>query len=169
MGTIGICYDLAEINFPQIEPWVKPLVESDAVAPDASTSATQSRFEFAQWILCFPDVAVSVCLFVVGVGLLRMRPWARKLGLITAASVVLLNLASAVLVYLAWTRSQRPDGQDAEALIDWSVDWLVDVLGNVLRIGVCLLGIAYGIAALVILLRPSVAAAFRPQKSEPEA
>jgi hypothetical protein len=109
------------------------------------------------------DLALSVMLVVAGIGLLRMRPWARSLSLVYAPLSILFHIFSLVWALgfvmpvvqevVAAELAKNPPPQDAAALMGARIGMIAGLLGQVTVI--------YPIVVLCILLSPSVAAAFR--------
>jgi len=108
------------------------------------------------------DLVISILMIISGVGLLQMRSWGRALSIVYAVLSILLKLV--IAVYAVAFRipavnefiSQHPNLKPDEALV-LSYGKLGAVAGPIFDV----LFMIYPIVVLVIMLRPSIAAAFR--------
>jgi hypothetical protein len=104
----------------------------------------------------------SILMVVSGVGLLLMRSWGRWLAVVYAALSLLVNLVGFVYTILFFNPAyaevfrRLPPQSDEEQL----ASTFARVGGPALSCGMMI----YPLAVLVILLLPSVGAAFRPRK-----
>jgi hypothetical protein len=110
------------------------------------------------WGLGWVDTLLSVFLIFLGVGLLRMRPWARRAGRAIGPLLVLLTLASSSITLCQWVAldpvedSPMPE-LDAVFRMAQSIT-LVQEVTNLLWLGL-------GVALWIVLGRPSIMAAFQ--------
>jgi hypothetical protein len=105
---------------------------------------------------------LSIWLIVSGIGLLNMAPWGRILSFVYAALSILSNLALVVMmlmvnVPLVQEFADKLSGQGPE----------VQLMATIMKISVYggiifpIVSLVYPVIVLILLLRPSVAAAFR--------
>jgi hypothetical protein len=107
-------------------------------------------------------VVLAILLIVSGIGLLKTAPWGRALALVYAALSIVSNLALIVLILLTdipavheFADKLATQGQEAQ------------MIANVMKffayfgVGLPLLSLIYPAIAAILMLRPSVAAAFR--------
>ncbi len=103
-------------------------------------------------------------LLAAGIGLLRLKPWARKLSVFYAIWAIGTGLAGMVVSYLFLVRpmveeASRKSGAESAAAIGGAV-------GAVF--GGCI-GMVYPILLLIFMTRPKLIAAFHPSAVEPPA
>jgi hypothetical protein len=107
-------------------------------------------------------IVLSILLIISGIGLLKMAPWGRVLSLVYATLSILSNLALIVMLFFLSLplaeefadklSVQGQEGQAAAILIKGGV-----YFGIILP----LVSMIYPVIVLILLFRPSVAAAFR--------
>ncbi len=116
------------------------------------------------------DLALDVMLLTAGIGLLKLRPWARSLSLVYAVLSILLHIFTliwslgfvmpameeAILKAMALAPRGAPPGAAAAMRVILIVGL---VIGQIFAI--------YPIVVLFILLSPSVRAAFRGESAAP--
>jgi hypothetical protein len=112
-------------------------------------------------------LVLGILLVTAGVGLIYMRPWARTLSLVYAPLSILNRVGNFVywIVLLApamkafyQQMARSNSGLDPTILIADKFIYLSLILGLVV--------VVYPVVVLVVLLRPSVAAAFRDQAQD---
>jgi hypothetical protein len=166
-GAYGTCCGVLNVGEPLLRPVVEDALYALTQEDEPEPSSFETWVDVALYARAVLDLALSVALIVAGVGLLRMRRWARPLALVCAALLVLSSLvagAEGVYHVLSGAEEIESEGLSLPGL---------PVLAKSLVAGVIfgsLLWIGFGIATLVVLLRPSVAAAFRggAQAGQPE-
>ena len=107
-------------------------------------------------------LAATAVLLTAGIGLLRMKPWARKLSVGYAIYAIVVCLLGAVMNFIFLMRpmleeASRQQGPEAAAAIGGAIGGTV---------GGCL-GIIYPILLLIFMTRPKVVAAFNPSAVPP--
>lgn len=119
---------------------------------------------FAAWMkICIPlGILSGLVLLTAGIGLLMLNEWARKLSIGYAIYAILFGLVEIVLTFVFVTRpmlerASQAQGPEAATAIG-------GVVGG--SIGGCF-SLAYPIILLIFMLRPKVAAAFRPASAPP--
>lgn len=120
---------------------------------------------YSAWIkLTIPlGVAVSGVLLASGIGLLKMKGWARKLSIGYAIYALIFGLANFVVSYWFLLRpmmeeAARKQGPEAAGAIGGAIG------GSV---GGCF-GLIYPILLLIFMTRPKVVAAFAPSAASSE-
>jgi hypothetical protein len=115
------------------------------------------------------DLGISLVLVVAGLGLLRMAPWGRTASFLYVA-LSLATQTAAIVVDAAVLTPAQNRWLDAEEQRDPAQKTRVDANRSNLAetIGPSLIGFAYPVIVLIILTRPSVAAAFRGEPTGPE-
>lgn len=125
------------------------------------------------------DLLISVLMIVSGFGLLEMRPWGQTLSILYAVLSILLKIGSSIYAFVVMVpiadelfntvfKQQMPAGgpPPPPGMADF-----FGVMGKVAAwAGVVwpLLTMIYPIIVLIIMLRPSVAAAFAGRRAAPE-
>jgi hypothetical protein len=119
---------------------------------------------YVQWIKAtIPiNLITGIALVMAGIGLLRLKPWARNLSIYYAIFAILFCLATVWVNYNFLFRplmeeAQRSKGPEAAAAIGGAIG---GTLGGVV-------GMAYPIFLLVFMTRPKVVAAFQPTTPPP--
>ena len=136
---------------------------------DEMQKATESgpAYKVVQYGQIVLDLVVSLTMIISGIGLLQLRPWGRHLSIVYALLSIALKLFGVVYT-LAFTlpaineflRSHQPSGPEEQMFLSFMriFSLFPPILGLVFMI--------YPIAVLVIMFRPSIAAAFRGEESE---
>jgi len=113
-------------------------------------------------------VVLAILLIVSGIGLLKTAPWGRALALVYAALSILSNLALMLLVLLTdipavheFADKLATQGQEAQMIAN-----LMKVTAY-LAVVLPLLSLIYPAIVAVLMLRPTVAAAFRGETPLP--
>jgi hypothetical protein len=107
------------------------------------------------------DLVLDVMLISAGIGLLSVQPWARVVSLVYAALSILAKVIG--LVNLAFTWPVMSAFIEQEGRRDPNLQMMTSMMPAIM-VGtavVTVLFLIYPIVVLVILLRPSIAAAFR--------
>jgi hypothetical protein len=119
---------------------------------------------YAAWMkLSLPlGLAATAALLTAGIGLLRMKPWARKLAIGYAIYALAFGLLGTVVNYLFLMRpmleeASRKQGPEAAAAIGGAIGG---------TIGGCF-GMIYPILLLIFMTRPNLVAAFNPPDVPP--
>ena len=119
---------------------------------------------YAAWLkICIPlGLIVSVALLAAGIGLLKLKPWARILSIAYTVYAIVFGIIGMVVNYfflvqpmLAQAQSQQ--GPQAAAAIGGAIGG---------SIGGCF-GMIYPILLLIFMTRPNVIAAFNPSPENP--
>jgi hypothetical protein len=116
----------------------------------------------SQYASLLQYIVLAILLIISGIGLLKTAPWGRALALVYAALSILSNLGLIVLVLL----TDIPAVQEfAEKLATQGEE--AQMLANLMKffayvpVVVLLLSLIYPAIVAILMLRPSVAAAFR--------
>jgi hypothetical protein len=119
---------------------------------------------FAAWMKINVPLGILSCvlLLAAGIGLLMLKEWARKLSIGYAIYAIVSGLVGTVLTFVFVTRpmlerASQAQGPEAAGAIG-------GVIGG--SIGGCV-GLIYPVILLIFMLRPKVAAAFRPAGTPP--
>ena len=168
-GVIGmVCH-----TYGSLSPWVESALskawedspdddESPNNADDEpAVSIGETWSKKAEWGLSVYDLLLSTLMMVVGLGLLAMREWARKLALICAALIIVSSVAGIAVTTYGWSQpadSADIDDDEPAGLDDFTR--VTKILGYIMDVSERILWLAYAVAVLVILLRPSTIAAF---------
>ena len=122
--------------------------QADA-APWAGSQALVAWTTFTQWI----GVIANCVLFASGIGLLRLRPWGRKVAVIYAVYAVVMALVSAVIT--SWFIGTQMQGQGVGGDEQFMMATLI--VGALIGLGISLLhpGLLW-----YFMTRPHVIAAF---------
>jgi hypothetical protein len=117
---------------------------------------------YAAWMkLSIPlGLVASVVLLATGIGLLRLKSWARKLSIAYAIYAILFGIAGTVISYLFLVRAllaeaQQSQGPEAAAAMGGAIGGIIAGA----------LGLVYPILLIIFMTRPKVVAAF--QRPEP--
>jgi hypothetical protein len=123
-------------------------------------------------LVAFQAVGMVVSLILTGgalatgIGLLKMRPWARRWAIALSVLAIALVVAGPILNA---TVLAEPNRRYTESMEEWSRQLMrgrsVDLkpfvlIGQVVTYGIGALELAYAVTVLVILLRPKTAATF---------
>jgi hypothetical protein len=115
---------------------------------------------------------------IVAVGLLRLRPWARRGGIAVACLDIAYQLVSLYFLFVVlnpygedygrqleqWHRSQAPQGMEVSV----TVVTVSPTVGLALWFSLAAIWVAYDLVQIVVLRRPHVRAAFeRPSWAQP--
>jgi hypothetical protein len=105
---------------------------------------------------------VCVVLLAAGIGLLRLRPWARMASIIYAIYAILMGLVGMVVNYYflvqpMLAQAQQKQGAEAAGAIGGAIGGCI---------GGCF-GLIYPILLLIFMTRANVVAAFRPTSGQP--
>ena len=168
-GVIGmVCH-----TYGSLSPWVDSALtkawedppeddESPNNADDEpAVSIGETWSKKAEWGLSVYDLLLSTLMMVVGLGLLAMREWARKLALICAALIIVSSVAGVAVTTYGWSHpadSAEIDDDEPTGLEHFTQ--VTTVFGYIMDLSERILWLAYAVAVLVILLRPSTIAAF---------
>jgi hypothetical protein len=118
--------------------------------------------ELATWALAVLDLGLCLLVVVLGIGLLRMRSWARKLGLWCAVLVILSSLASIGLDI--WQQVTTPTEEaDTQAGPMWQAMEMIHnapALSITVTVIIAAIWVAYGMALFLVLRKSSCAKAF---------
>jgi hypothetical protein len=161
LGAFASCCNIGSVVYPFAEPGLDRAFDEgqNPEQPPAQVNLGKTWEEVTLWALSIVELLLVVLLIISGVGLLRVRPWARKLALVCAGLLVLENLAFLALSIRSWanaTDDLPPElGPAGRLLGAWTV--------YALTVGYTLVWVAFGVTVVLVLLRPSVAAAFRSE------
>jgi hypothetical protein len=135
------------------------LLSAGANSNNPVVNMMRENAAFATWMKISVPLGLLNCvaLLAAGIGLLRMKEWARKLSIAYAIYAMVTGLAGTVATFFWVTRpmlerASQAQGPEAAGAIGGAVGGLV---------GGCL-GLIYPILLLIFMLRPKIAAAFRP-------
>ena len=114
---------------------------------------------YAAWLkLCIPLGLLScLALLAAGIGLLRLRSWARTLSIAYAIYAIVFGLVGTVVNFLFLVRPFLEQGRQQQG--PEAMGAIGGAIGGV--IGGCF-GLIYPVVLLIFMLRPKVAAAFHP-------
>jgi len=146
LGVIGIIASIALFFVPadSNNPVIKIMHENAA---------------YAMWLrICIPlGILSSLALLAAGIGLLYLKPWARKLSIGYALYAIVFSVVGMVVNFFVLfepllKQAQSQSGPEA-----------VGALGGAIggSCGGCV-GMIYPILLLIFMMHPSVVAAFRP-------
>jgi hypothetical protein len=117
---------------------------------------------YAAWMKVSVGLGLLVCpaLLASGIGLLKLQSWARVFSIVYAIYAVVMVIVSTVANYFLMVQpllvqAQGKPGPEAAGLIGAAIGG---------TIGSCA-GVIYPILLLIFMLRPKVAAAFKPAGS----
>jgi hypothetical protein len=150
-------------NDPQVAKQIAKQQEIQKQAMEFSRKINSSPTQYATQL---QNIVLSILLIVSGIGLLNMASWGRILSFVYAALSILSNLALVVMmlmvnVPLAQEFADKVSGQGPEVQL---VATLVKA-GVYVGIIVPIASMIYPAIVLILLVRPSVAAAFRGETS----
>jgi hypothetical protein len=173
-GTLGLCCGtcggtMTLLPWPHIEAALEGKDE-----PDPETVAEEEkevRFfrerlphkAAVEYGLIPFDVLLPLALLAAGVGLLRLRPWGRWLSLACAVLALLQGVVYAVYNFGFYFPVQKEYWQLTEPDTIGSAPGLLMAQGFVVLASAFFF--AYPVAILIVLTRPGVAAAFRPEEN----
>jgi hypothetical protein len=119
---------------------------------------------YAAWLKLSIALGAVVCvvLLAAGIGLLRLRPWARMASIIYAIYAILMGLVGMVVNYYflvqpMLAQAQQKQGAEAAGAIGGAIGGCI---------GGCF-GLIYPILLLIFMTRANVVAAFRPTSGQP--
>lgn len=145
-GIFGLIFSIALFYLPADtnNPVIKLIHESPA---------------YAAWIkVCIPLGLLSCAvLLAAGIGLLRLRPWGRTLSIAYAIYAVVFGLVGTVVNFIFVTQPMIEQAHQQQG--PQAAGAMGAVIGG--SIGGCF-GLIYPVLLLIFMLRPVVAAAFRP-------
>ena len=171
-GGFGTCCGLASVSEPLVLPLTDWFIEAVLLGggndpehePPALTLGESWHAVFA-YALAVLDLLLSVLMVLAGLALLGRRPWGRVLALVCAVLVILTSLVRIAEALYVWAFL----ADELSAAMPAPLGRGLSVLGSLAvteAVVVSLLWVAYGVAVLVVLLRPSAAAAFRSPPRE---
>jgi multidrug transporter EmrE-like cation transporter len=118
---------------------------------------------YATWIKIsiVLGIFVGVVLLAAGIGLLKLKPWARKLSIAYGIYAIVMILIGMVVNYLFLTQpmleqAHQKQGPDATVATGAAIGGIIGGM-----FGSCF-GIVYPILLLIFMTRPKVVAAFHP-------
>ena len=119
---------------------------------------------YALWLkVCIPLGVLSCsALLAAGIGLLRLKSWARKLSIGYAIYAIVFGLVGMVVNFVVLIepmikQAQNQQGPEAAGAIGGAIGG---------SLGGCF-GLIYPVVLLIFMLRPAVAAAFQPSTASP--
>ena len=133
-----------------------------------AVQALQNNPGYAMYMKLSALLGIVVCaaLLAAGIGLLKLQPWARMLsiayGIFGLVSVPVNSVLSFLFITRPMLEQMQQHGSDAAAK-GAAVGGLVGGMA-----GGCL-GIIYPLLLLIFMLRPKIAAAFKPSVENPPA
>ena len=135
------------------------LFSASAMSNNPAVSIMRESPAFAAWMKVNIPLGILSCLLLLtaGIGLLMLKEWARKLSIGYAIYAIVSGLAGIVMTFVFVTRpmlerASQAQGPEAAGAIGGAIGG---------GIGGCF-SLAYPIILLIFMLRPKVAAAFRP-------
>ena len=154
LGLFGLMVSVL-LFLPQMTAARNPVIQ---LIHDNPACAAWMKFSIALGL-----VAVAAKL-TSGIGLLGLRPWGRQLSIIYAIYAMVMVVAGTLVNYFfllhpLLEQAAQKQGADHAAAIGGAIGG---------TFGSCF-GLVYPILLLVFMLRPDVAAAFRPAAGRPEA
>src|SRR5262249_57511566 len=152
-GSFGFCWNGVFSSAPFTVPALETAFdEQDAQAQLVGPDFGRTWPEVVRWAVSIPFMVLSALSVVAGVGLLGMRPWARRLILVCACVLLFVTAADGALAFFEWANTKE------QLTEDWGqTGWLLAsplILG--LQIVYGLVQVAFAVVVLVILLKPSV-------------
>jgi hypothetical protein len=167
-GVLGSCCNILVVGQPLAQPVIdRAVAAADNKPPDPSQvkngiSLGETQPEVATWALAVLDLGLCLLIVVLGIGLLRMRPWARRLGLWCAALVILSSLAAVAIDI--WQQATKPaEEADTQAGPVWQAMEMIHnapALSITVTVIVAAIWVAYGMALFLVLRKPACAEAF---------
>ena len=117
----------------------------------------QDNPSYATWIKISVvlGILVSIALLAAGIGLLKLKPWARILSIIYAIYVIVMTIVGSVVNYFFLVqplleKAHNEQGPEAAGAIGGAIGGMI---------GGCF-GMVYAILLLIFMMRPKVIAAF---------
>jgi hypothetical protein len=156
-GIVGVVATVA--MFAMMGP------DNPAFQNNPTMDAIKNSPVYAAWlkISIVLGVFVSAALLAAGIGLLKLKPWARTLSIIYGIYSIIIIIISTALnyVFLVEPMLQKAHGTQGPEAIGGAIGGAVG--------GMCggCLGIIYPILLLIFMTRPNVVAAFNQQPSYP--
>ena len=140
------------------------LFSADAMSNNPVVAILRDNPAYAAWLKVTIPLGILSCVLVLaaGIGLLRLKEWARKLSIGYAIYAILFGILGIVINFVFLTRpmleqaSQR-QGPEAAGAIGGAIGG---------SLGGCF-GMIYPILLLIFMTRPKVKAAFRPLNAPP--
>ena len=150
-------------NMGSINPRNDPkLAKQEEIRKEMMEFSQKTGSRPSQYASLLQYIVLAILLIISGIGLLKTAPWGRALALVYAALSILSNLGLIVLVLL----TDIPTVQEfAEKLATQGEE--AQMLANLMKffayvpVVVLLLSLIYPAIVAILMLRPSVAAAFR--------
>jgi len=159
-GMQSMFMNMGNVN-PTNNPQIAKQEEIRKQVMEFSWKMNSSPIEYASHA---QYIVLSILLIISGIGLLKMAPWGRTLSFVYATLSILSNLALIVMTFMVsvplvqeFADKLSTQGQEAQ------------VMATFMKIGVYfgiilpVVSMIYPAIVLILLLRPSVAAAFRGQ------
>ena len=179
LGGLGLACGLMNTASTAITMANPGLAAGGAGNPGANFAVAQNQYLDAHapyWkvitmAFTIVDILISVVMIIAGFGLLQMRPWGRSLSLFYAGASIVFQIGRLLfsLCYLlptltafydSFLATAAPGPQTQTMAIMRPFLYPLSLLG--------LVGLIYPIVVFVIMLRPSVAAAFRGAPTVPD-
>jgi hypothetical protein len=99
-------------------------------------------------------------LLVAGIGLLSMQPWARLLSLLYAVLAILNNIVGAIIAFALVVPATQEALRNMPEVSQQLRQTIEIASMSAVGVGLCV-GMVYPIAVLIVMLMPTVTAAFR--------
>jgi hypothetical protein len=153
-GVLGIALDLLVISIPLVDSFFP-------ANPEIATGISLGKtwIELTEWFHALFDAILGLLMIVFGVSLLRWKRWALRATTILAVVVLASNLVELPLAWIAWRENHSDDvvgfGPFIDPLMGMTLGFAEIAVGIV-----TFFFIAWSVAALVVLRRPSVVNCF---------
>ena len=158
MGGLGFCLELLGTSWPFIDAATGGLTFPESGEGQKLTLG-KTWAEVGIWGIAVLGLFLCPLLIVAGIGLLRMRPWARKLILICAIIMMIACPCSGTLAFYDWCTSPVEVEPDDDAS-DKVMAHAYALTGLVLEELVDVMAFVYGLAVVITMRRPHIRAAF---------
>ncbi len=165
-GSMAGCGSAVSVAWPFVEPVIDRVLDEEEDTT-ATGFAGKTWMEIGEWGLSVLDLIVCVLLLVACIGLLRLRPWARKLGLACGVLVLVLSLKDFFLSCWNWSESIFSGEDVAKLPTGWKLGLgVTDLFANMTGLFLAIVWLSFGVALILVLRRPAVAAAFYSRRRE---
>lgn len=148
------------VAFPWIPDDPTEVQDSRPQSEDQSALLAQPVLKIINWLRYVIELLISLSLFVLSVGLLQMRAWARPLLKVIAVLIILVCLAGFPLTYWQW-QTDMGDAQNGPDEARFIAPYVVPIyVSEFFTLAILL---AFGIGLLVVQRRADFCDAFRLQ------
>jgi hypothetical protein len=173
-GLVGVGFGAYALSQPQSAPGFKVTSNPpDVMDTMKYMDANVPGWRVYQLTSALLGLALSIALLAAGAGLILMKPWARYLSIAYAIGSILLQGCAMLymIVYVTPVQvalyDQLPPMAGIPPAQQQSMTTMSKTIAGCTPFG-AVLGLIYPAAVLIVMLLPSVAAAFRGESAGPE-